>query len=58
MLFDLRGIAAYPEITHRKVQIPLSPEALAKLRGPIRIEYRELAENGGALIAETAAIFP
>ena len=58
VLFDLRGIAAYPEITHRKVQIPLSPEALAKLRGPVRIEYRELAENGGALIAETAAIFP
>lgn len=58
VLFDLRGIAAYPEITHRKVQIPLSPEALAKLRGPVRIEYRELPENGGALIAETAATFP
>ena len=58
VLFDLRGIAAYPEITRRKVQIPLSPEALAKLRGPVRIEYRELAENGGALIAETAATFP
>ena len=58
VLFDLRGIAAYPEITHRKVQIPLSPEALAKLKGPVRIEYRELPENGGALIAATAATFP
>ena len=58
VLFDLRGIAAYPEITHRKVQIPLSPDALAKLRGPVKIEYRELPENGGALIAETAATFP
>ena len=58
VLFDLRGIAAYPEINHRKVQIPLSPEALAKLKGPVRIEYRELPENGGALIAATAATFP
>ena len=58
VLFDLRGIAAYPEITHRKVQIPLSPEALVKLKGPVKIEYRELPENGGALIAATAATFP
>ena len=57
-LFNLRGIAVYAEITHRKVQIPLSAEQLAKLSGPIKIEYRELAENGGALIAETSATFP
>ena len=58
VLFEMRGVAAYPEITHRKVHIPLSAEQLAKLKGPIRIEYRELPENGGALIAETAATFP
>ena len=58
VLFELRGIAAYPEITHRKVQIPISPAALAKLSGPIKIEYRELPENGGALIAAVAATFP
>jgi len=58
VLFDLRGIAIYSEIAHRKVQIPVSPEALAKLKGPVRIEYRELAENGGALLAETSAVFP
>ena len=57
-LFNLRGIAAYPEITHRKVQVPLNAEQLAKLRGPIKIEYRELPENGGGLIAETSATFP
>ena len=57
-LFNLRGIAVYAEITHRKVQIPLSAEQVAKLSGPIKIEYRELAENGGALIAETSATFP
>ena len=58
VLFDLRGVAAYPEITHRKVHIPLSAEQLAKLNGPVKIEYRELPENGGALIAETSATFP
>lgn len=58
VLFDLRGIAIYPEVKHRKVQIPVLPEALAKLKGPVKIEYRELPENGGALIAETSATFP
>ena len=58
VLFDLRGIAAYPEVSHRAVQIPLSAEALAKLSGPVKIEYRELPENGGALIAATSATFP
>jgi P pilus assembly chaperone PapD len=58
VLFEMRGVAAYPEITHRKVHIPLSAEQLAKLKGPIKIEYRELPENGGALIAETSATFP
>ena len=58
VLFELRGIAIYPEITHRKVQIPLSVQQLALLKGPIKIEYRELPENGGSLIAETSAAFP
>ena len=58
VLFDLRGIAIYAEITHRQVQIPLSAEQLVKLRGPVKIQYRELAENGGALLAETSAVFP
>lgn len=57
-LFNLRGIAVYSEISHRMVQIPLSVEQVAKLKGPIKIEYRELPENGGALIAETSATFP
>ena len=58
VVFELRGIAIYPEITHRKAQIPLSPEQLALLKGPIKIEYRELPENGGALLAEVSAVFP
>lgn len=58
VLFNLRGVAVYPEVNRRKVQVPLNPEQLAKLRGPVKIEYRELPENGGALLAETSATFP
>lgn len=57
-LFLLRGVAVYPEVTRRKVQVPLNPEQLAKLHGAVKIEYRELPENGGALLAETTATFP
>lgn len=56
-VFQLRGIAIYPEVTQRKVRVPVTPEQQAKLTGPVRIEYRELPENGGQLIAQvTSAI--
>lgn len=56
-VFQLRGIAIYPEVTQRKVRVPVTAEQQAKLTGPVRIEYRELPENGGQLIAQvTSAI--
>jgi P pilus assembly chaperone PapD len=56
-VFQIKGIAIYPEVAARSVRIPLTPEQLAKLTGPVRIEYREMPENGGQLIAEvTSAI--
>lgn len=56
-VFQQRGIAIYPEVTQRKLRVPVTPEQQAKLTGPIRIENRELPENGGQLIAEvTSAI--
>ncbi|MFM5924129.1 MAG: molecular chaperone [Novosphingobium sp.] len=58
VVFNLRGVAIYAEVARRKVEVPVNPEQLAKLHGPIKIEYRELPENGGALLAETAATFP
>ncbi|MEP1422333.1 MAG: molecular chaperone [Erythrobacter sp.] len=45
------GIAVYPEIGTREVRITLTDEQLTQIRGPGRIEYRELPEQGGALIA-------
>lgn len=58
VLFDLRGLAVYPEIGRRKLQIPLAADLAPKAKGRITVEYRELPENGGALLAQTAATFP
>lgn len=56
-VFQQRGIAIYPEVNQRKLRVAITPEQQAKLTGPIRIEYRELPENGGQLLAEvTSAI--
>ncbi len=52
VIFDLKGIAIYPEITRRAARVPLSADQLARLKGQVRLEYRELPENGGKLIAE------
>ncbi len=54
-VFQQRGIAIYPEVNQRKLRVPVTPEQQAKLTGPIRIEYRELPENGGQLIAEVTS---
>lgn len=45
------GIAIYPEISQRTVQLPIPAEIAAKLRGPMSIEYFEAPEAGGSLIA-------
>ncbi len=54
-VFALKGIAIYPELAARTVRIPLTAEQITKLTGPVRIEYRELPENGGQLIAEVTS---
>ncbi len=52
-LFNLRGVAVYPEVGARSVRIPLNAEQQARIAaGPVKIEYREMPENGGQLIAE------
>ncbi|HOA48655.1 MAG TPA: molecular chaperone [Novosphingobium sp.] len=55
VLFTMRGVAVYAELTKRTVRVPIGADRLGKLRGPVRIEYRELPENGGQLLAETTA---
>lgn len=57
-LFSMRGIAIYPEVDRRDVHVPLGPEQLAKAQGPIQLEYRELPENGGAMLAQATVTLP
>jgi P pilus assembly chaperone PapD len=57
-LYLARGIAIYPELTGRDVILPLSPEQAAAMTGPLRFEYRELPEAGGALLASVEGSLP
>ena len=53
-LFMARGIAVYPEVTDRRVSIPVPADVAAALKGPVRIRYTEDRELGGGTIAETS----
>ncbi|MGB3712742.1 MAG: molecular chaperone [Erythrobacter sp.] len=53
----LRGLAVYPELDSRVVRARLTPEQAAALKGPIRIEYRDMPEQGGGLIAAVDSVF-
>lgn len=50
-LLSLRGVAVYPELDSRKLRVRLTPEQAALFDGELRIEYREMPEAGGGLIA-------
>lgn len=50
-VFLARGIAVYPELSHRSLELPLTPGQAQAMKGPIKVEYRELPENGGKLLA-------
>jgi hypothetical protein len=52
-----KGIAIYPEIEKRKVELPLSEEEAAAIRGgEIVISYHDTPENGGGLITELRTV--
>ncbi|MEH6757095.1 MAG: molecular chaperone [Parasphingorhabdus sp.] len=52
----VRGIAVYPEIASRKVSLPVPPEMVAQLKGPLSIEYYEPENVGGGLITKTELV--
>ena len=54
-MFLARGVAVYPELNRRMVNVPLTDEQAALLRGRVRLEYREPAERGGDVIAAVDA---
>jgi len=45
-----RGIAVYPEVGQRQVQLRVPADLAAKLKGPVRIRYSEDREVGGGTI--------
>lgn len=54
-LMMARGIAIYPEITHRTVALPITEELASSLKGDVVVSYSEPSENGGGLIADVRA---
>ena len=52
-----KGIAIYPEVEKRKVELALSDAEAAAIRGSeVVIAYHESPENGGGLIAELRTV--
>ena len=50
-LMIMRGVAIYPEVENREVRVRVTPEQAALFNGQLRIEYREMPEDGGGLLA-------
>ncbi|MGD9663611.1 MAG: molecular chaperone [Novosphingobium sp.] len=57
-VFLARGIAIYPELEGRKLTFSLTPEQAVALHGPVTIEYREMPEAGGGVMASLQAKLP
>lgn len=55
-VFEAGGVAVYPEVAARAVEIGLPPEAIAALKGPVTIQYIEDPESGGKLLAELQTV--
>lgn len=55
-VLQLGGVAVYPEIGHREVRFRLNPDQATALRGPVRVEYREMPDQGGSLIAAVEGV--
>lgn len=54
-VFLVRGVAIYPEVGSRTLLLGLTDAQAAALHGPVQIEYREMPEAGGRLIASIPA---
>lgn len=51
-----KGIAVYPELKTRQVFLPLAPDQVSAIKGPVKIAYYETLDAGGGLIAETQTV--
>lgn len=55
-IYKVRGLAMYPELQHRTISLPITPEQAAAMKGPLKFEYREMPEAGGDVIASVEAV--
>lgn len=55
-VFEVRGVAVYPEVAKRTVSFPIDAEVAAQLAGPATVQYLEEADAGGRVIAETQTV--
>lgn len=55
-VFEVRGVAVYPEVTKRSVSFPIDAQTAAQLAGPATVQYLEEADAGGRVIAETQTV--
>ncbi|WP_240310819.1 molecular chaperone [Altererythrobacter sp. ZODW24] len=55
-IYLARGVAVYSELSERTVRMGLNSEQAAAMRGPVRIEYREMPEKGGDLITSVDTV--
>ena len=55
-LLVARGIAVYPEVTERTVQLTITREVADTLKGPVEVEYYETDSVEGTMIASTQTV--
>ena len=55
-IYEVHGIAVYPELTSRTVTLPVPPEVAAQLTGAVKIDYLEDDNLGGGTIASVQGV--
>jgi P pilus assembly chaperone PapD len=54
--YEAKGVAVYPEVTERKVNLDMPPELAAALKGPVTIQYVEEGDAGTKVLAELKTV--
>ncbi len=51
-----RAVAVYTEVGKRRVEIPIDPDFMGEVAGPVTVQYVETSDDGSHVIAETQAV--
>jgi hypothetical protein len=55
-VFEVNGIAVYPETNNREARLPIDDTLAAALKGPVTVQYVEDFESGGRMLAEIKTV--